>query len=101
MKEPDPQFNVRLSGELRALIKEAAKKNNRSQTAEVAARLEESFVREGAIKGAHTVRHRSLEDQNVRELVVTMELMLSQLDLMRKELNERMKVLGDGKDDQS
>ncbi|QJQ93900.1 MULTISPECIES: Arc family DNA-binding protein [Halomonadaceae] len=91
MKDPNPQFNVRLSEELRALIKEAAEKNNRSQTAEVSARLRESFMREGAIKDGGTVQPR--HDQEARELVAVMELMTNQLDLMRKELDARLRGL--------
>ncbi|NWO10143.1 Arc family DNA-binding protein [Chromohalobacter salexigens] len=100
MKEPYPQFNVRLSDELRALIKEAAQKNRRSQAAEVESRLLESFAREDAAKGERPIAPNVAEGADVRELVVMMEMVSGQLDLIRRELDARMKGLasdpGDG-----
>lgn len=92
MKEPYPQFNLRLSDELRALIKEAAKRSGRSQTAEVEARMHESFVRDGTIKEGRPARIRST-DPDARELVVAMEILTNQVELMRRELDARLRGL--------
>lgn len=43
MSRTDPQFNLRIPAELKGLVEDAAKKNKRSATAEIIARLEESF----------------------------------------------------------
>lgn len=43
MSRTDPQFNLRIPAELKAQVEEAAKENKRSATAEIVARLEESF----------------------------------------------------------
>lgn len=44
MSRADPQFNLRIPVELKARIEDAAKLNKRSATAEIVARLEESFA---------------------------------------------------------
>jgi len=93
MKEPYPQFNLRLSDELRALIKAAAQSNRRSQTAEVEARLYESFIREGAIRGEGPITPSVAGEADVRELIVMMEMVSGQLDLIRREMDARMKML--------
>lgn len=43
----DPQFNLRIPEALRDKVMAAAKENKRSATAEILARLEESFVDQG------------------------------------------------------
>ena len=43
MKQTDPQFKLRIPAELKARIDEAAKLSRRSATAEITARLEETF----------------------------------------------------------
>lgn len=43
MSRTDPQFNLRIPAPLKAQVEEAAKHNKRSATAEIIARLEESF----------------------------------------------------------
>lgn len=43
MKQTDPQFKLRIPPELKQLIEDAAKANNRSMSAEIAMRLEHSF----------------------------------------------------------
>lgn len=47
MSRTDPQFNLRIPEALRDKVMVAAKENKRSATAEILARLEESFVEEG------------------------------------------------------
>ncbi|TDX29086.1 Arc-like DNA binding dprotein [Modicisalibacter xianhensis] len=93
MRENEAQFNLRVPSNLRDLVKEAAKRNNRSQTAEVVARLEESFAREGTFREGAEVGPRISADSDTRELIVAMEMLLNQVDLMRKELNGRLKGL--------
>ncbi|GAB2799194.1 hypothetical protein GCM10027040_27830 [Halomonas shantousis] len=93
MADTDPQLNMRIPESLRDLIRDAAKQNRRSLTAEVVDRLEESFAREGLLKGPRSFRPRSADDPDTRELIVMMELMMNQLDLMRRELDARMKGL--------
>lgn len=44
MSRTDPQFNLRIPGELRDRVMAAAKANKRSATAEIIARLEASFA---------------------------------------------------------
>lgn len=44
MKQTDPQFKLRIPEELRDRVMAAAKTNKRSATAEIIARLEESFL---------------------------------------------------------
>jgi hypothetical protein len=44
MSRADPQFNLRIPAELKTRIEDAAKHNKRSATAEIIARLEESFA---------------------------------------------------------
>ncbi len=44
MSRTDPQFNLRIPQELRDRVVEAAQANKRSVTAEILARLEESFA---------------------------------------------------------
>lgn len=44
MSRTDPQFNLRIPEELRDRVMAAAKANKRSATAEIIARLEESFA---------------------------------------------------------
>lgn len=48
MSRTDPQFNLRIPEALRDRVIEAAGENRRSATAEILARLEESFARESA-----------------------------------------------------
>ena len=47
MAKTDEQVNFRMPSELRNRLKEAADENNRSLTAEIVARLDESFVGDG------------------------------------------------------
>jgi uncharacterized protein (DUF1778 family) len=95
IKENDTQFKLRVPSNLRDLIKEAADRNNRSQTAEVVSRLDESFAREGVIREGAKVGPRISTDSDTRELIVAMEILLNQVDLMRKELSGRLKGLKD------
>lgn len=43
MRKDDPQINLRMPPELKARIQQEAKKNRRTQTAEIIARLQASF----------------------------------------------------------
>lgn len=43
MSRTDPQFNLRIPAELKRRVEDAAQQNKRSATAEIIARLEESF----------------------------------------------------------
>ena len=43
MSKREPQFNLRLSVELKAMIDDAAKENNRSINSEIVYRLQQSF----------------------------------------------------------
>ncbi|MGO2265094.1 Arc family DNA-binding protein [Halomonas sp.] len=43
MRKDDPQINLRIPPDLKERIQQAAKKNRRTQTAEIVARLQESF----------------------------------------------------------
>lgn len=49
MAKNDPQMNLRIPVDLKELIEDAAKKNNRSLTAEVVTRLRETFERDVSI----------------------------------------------------
>jgi DUF1009 family protein len=44
MRKDDPQINLRIPHELKGRIQQAAKENHRTQTAEIIARLDESFL---------------------------------------------------------
>jgi hypothetical protein len=46
-KQSDPQFKLRLPPELKAALEEAAQINNRSVSAEIIARLQDSLVHVG------------------------------------------------------
>ena len=79
MSRTDPQFNLRIPAALKAQVEEAAKHNKRSATAEIIARLEESFspeihriIRavEPAIKGPLPA---------LEELQLNLEIVLEQL----------------------
>ena len=56
MSRSDPQFNLRIPVELKANVEEAAKLNKRSATAEILARLQESFDPKRYQLGARTER---------------------------------------------
>ena len=43
MSKREPQFNLRLSAELKSMIDDAAKENNRSINSEIVYRLQQSF----------------------------------------------------------
>ncbi len=75
------------------MIRTAARRNRRSQTAEVEARLQESFIREGAIKGEGPITPSAADKADVRELIVMMEMVSGQLDLIRREVDARMEAL--------
>lgn len=49
MSRSDPQFNLRIPQELRDRVMEAAKENKRSATAEIIARLEQSFAEQARL----------------------------------------------------
>ena len=51
MAREDPQLKLRLTVEMKDRIAEAAKANNRSVTAEIVARLEESFQPASGLRG--------------------------------------------------
>ena len=51
--QPEPQYKLRLSEELRDRLKESAKKYNRTMNADIVARLEASFAEDASTeKGA-------------------------------------------------
>ncbi|SFC84748.1 Arc-like DNA binding domain-containing protein [Pseudomonas citronellolis] len=50
MSRIDPQFNLRIPADLKSRVEEAAKLNKRSATAEIIARLEETFEIEGTFE---------------------------------------------------
>lgn len=52
MSRTDPQFNLRIPQALRDKVMAAAKENKRSATAEILARLEESFSEHEGFDGA-------------------------------------------------
>lgn len=67
MKQTDPQFKLRLPHELKANIEKAAADNHRSVTAEIVARLHESFTprqpEEQETKALQLLRHLHEESQ--------------------------------------
>lgn len=48
MSRTDPQFNLRIPADLKERVEQAAKQSKRSATAEIIARLEQSFAEEAA-----------------------------------------------------
>lgn len=66
MRKDDPQINLRIPPDLKERIQQAAKSNRRTQTAEILARLEESFKADTAISGkdfGQMTAHEFLEEQ--------------------------------------
>jgi hypothetical protein len=56
MAKDDPQFNLRMSADLRKKVTIAARENNRSVTAEINARLESTFSAEEIYSETTAVR---------------------------------------------
>lgn len=54
MKQTDPQFKLRLDEQLKAALSSSAKQNKRTLSAEIVARLQESFEQSALSQAAHT-----------------------------------------------
>ncbi|MDH1104829.1 Arc family DNA-binding protein [Pseudomonas otitidis] len=75
MSRTDPQFNLRIPAELREKVMTAAQENKRSATAEIIARLEDSFL--------SPEQHESLRNYDwdeMRRLMQSVEVHLKSLD---------------------
>ncbi|MBP3063655.1 Arc family DNA-binding protein [Ectopseudomonas chengduensis] len=79
MSRTDPQFNLRIPAALKTKVEEAAKHNKRSATAEIIARLEESFSPEihRIIRAVEPATKGPLPD--LEELQLNLEIVLEQL----------------------
>ncbi|RRV41279.1 Arc family DNA-binding protein [Pseudomonas sp. o96-267] len=77
MTKPDLQVNFRMPADLKAQLEEAARQNNRSTTAEVVARLQESFTEKRVAEGRMT----ALE---IKSLMTEMTLTGTMLGLMQQ-----------------
>lgn len=81
MRKDDPQINLRVPLELKEKILEAAKENQRTQTAEMIARLEESFILEDRMGGPAL--------QTLTEIESALSDMSRSIDRMSKEIKSR------------
>lgn len=79
MSRTDPQFNLRIPAALKAQVEEAAKHNKRSATAEIIARLEESFSPEihRIIRAVEPATKGPLPE--LEELQLNLEIVLEQV----------------------
>jgi hypothetical protein len=83
MSRSDPQFNLRIPVELKANVEEAAKLNKRSATAEILARLEESFSPDMHHFVRNTVEPiASGHAPGIEELQLNLEIVLEQVKHM-------------------
>ncbi|GAB3375288.1 Arc family DNA-binding protein [Azotobacter armeniacus] len=90
MSHTDPQFNLRLPEELKVKLMEAAKRNNRSTTAEIIARLQETFAR------AVIVDAKATQDALMVELNAVLQAGLTaavDLDELQSALQKAQKIL--------
>ena len=91
MSRTDPQFNLRIPQELRDRVMESAQANKRSATAEILARLEESFAPRtlDAIEAARPAQlERELTDLSVQSYHLTYELSFVQKQIAQAEAEE-------------
>tara|TARA_R110001606_G_scaffold68797_1_gene157168 strand:- start:12715 stop:12978 length:264 start_codon:yes stop_codon:yes gene_type:complete len=79
MSRSDPQFNLRIPAELRDKVAEAASENRRSATAEIIARLEESFQSPIGLPDTTADQMKNVLESQQR-LNSAMESILRQLD---------------------
>ncbi|MBX3583676.1 MAG: Arc family DNA-binding protein [Rhizobiaceae bacterium] len=86
-KQTDPQFKLRLTGDLRDKIETAAKASNRSMNAEMIARLEESFSDNGKALLEATLVVESLR-KNLTERIWNYDQMAKGLQKREAELNQ-------------
>lgn len=79
MSRTDPQFNLRIPAALKAQVEDAAKHNKRSATAEIIARLEESFSPEihRIIRAVEPATKGPLPE--LEELQLNLEIVLEQV----------------------
>lgn len=79
MSRSDPQVNFRIPAELKAQLEAAAEKNKRSITAELVARLEESFAADihRIIRAAEPATKGPAPE--LEELQLNLEIVLEQL----------------------
>lgn len=90
MSDTDPHFNLRLPEELKVKLMEAARDNNRSATAEIVARLEETFTNEDIVEA------KAARDALMVELGAVLQAGLSaaeDLNEVKNALQEAQKVL--------
>ncbi|MFD1692423.1 Arc family DNA-binding protein [Azotobacter chroococcum] len=90
MSDTDPHFNLRLPEELKVKLMEAARDNNRSATAEIVARLEETFANEDIVEA------KAARDALMVELGAVLQAGLSaaeDLNEVKNALQEAQKVL--------
>lgn len=85
MKQTDPQFKLRLPQDLKSRLESAASDNRRSVTAEIVARLEESFASDMTsfirTKIAPLENGSALEIEDVK---LNLQIVLEQLDRIQK-----------------
>lgn len=75
MSRTDPQFNLRIPAELKAKVEEAAKLNKRSATAEIIARIEETFVRDDDAYYQAADNHGNVKELTKPEVAAVLEQM--------------------------
>lgn len=95
MARTDPQVNFRMPQELRDQIAEAAKANNRSITAEIISRLEDSFTRavkplDDASSSAAAVTEEALEAASERGAQKAMEKLFEPIAHLDHSLHDEM-----------
>lgn len=104
MSRTDPQFNLRIPEPLRDKVMEAAKTNKRSATAEILARLEETFEPEEAPEEvAHSLPVAGIsaqpcdiyEEINRREMGVQVSLDSSnaRLSAIEQQIKQMLEIL--------
>lgn len=88
MRKDDPQINLRIPPALKERIQQAAKTNHRTQTAEILARLQESFDEENTYTSS--VERPDLTEEVRRELLASMIAEMVEERLL-KQMEEREK----------
>lgn len=99
-KQTDPQFKLRLTPELKGLIEDSAKSNNRSLNAEILARLADSFLpmaeRDEALAAAFADNERLyVERAKLFEMMNSQERTLQELIEVHRTNSIMVKALGD------
>lgn len=93
------QYNLRLSPDLREQIKQSAKENGRSMNQDIVARLENSFLQDGATSRAEEIRDYGLDvrvfdiGDGIKRIVHGKMLDIFNVDYSHKKLSDVKKEL--------